>query len=105
VDFGLAEHFGEQKGLGTMGKDNSPAPAAGAGELSPDIRQIISGIAVHFPDPAVLVGKNCMFVTNLLPRIIRGLQSAGMILTVSTEDGKFSLLEPANGIPPGAKAK
>ena len=68
-------------------------------------RQIISGIAMHFPDPAVLIGKKCMFVTNLEPRTIRGFESNGMILTVSTEDGKFSLLEPSVDIPPGTKAK
>ena len=81
-----------------------PAPAAGAGAGS-DIRQIISGIALHFPDPVVLVGKQCMFVTNLEPRTIKGFESNGMLLAVSTDDGKFSLLLPSNDIPPGARAR
>ncbi|MSU55457.1 MAG: hypothetical protein EXS46_02875 [Candidatus Taylorbacteria bacterium] len=68
-------------------------------------RQIISGIATYFPDPVVLIGKCCMFVTNLEPRTIRGLESNGMLFAVSTEDGKFSLLEPQGDIPPGTKAK
>lgn len=68
-------------------------------------RQIVSGIALYFPDCSVLVGKKCMFVANLEPRIIRGLESQGMILAVSTEDGKFSLLEPNNEIPVGTRAK
>lgn len=85
----------------------SPEPEAGVKALGEerDIRQIISGIALYYPDPAVLVGKKCMFVTNLEPRIIRGLESHGMILAISTKDGKFSLLEPNNEIPAGAKAK
>ena len=68
-------------------------------------RQIISGISMHFPDPHVLVGKTCMFVTNLEPRVIKGYESNGMLLALSTEDGNFSLLEPGPNIPPGTKAK
>lgn len=68
-------------------------------------RQIVSGISAYFPDTAVLVGKVCMFVTNLEPRTIRGFQSNGMLFAVSTADGKFSLLEPSADIPPGTIAK
>ncbi|MGH7249834.1 MAG: hypothetical protein ACREGC_02570 [Minisyncoccia bacterium] len=80
------------------------------GEEAP--RQIVSGISLYFPDPSVLVGKKCMFVANLEPRMIKGIESQGMILAVSTDDGpakdgagKFSLLEPNNEIPAGARAK
>lgn len=73
------------------------------GEVQP--RQIVSGISLYFPDCNVLIGKKCMFVANLEPRTIRGLESNGMILAVSTLDGKFSLLEPNNDIPPGTTAK
>ncbi len=74
-------------------------------------RQIVSGIALYFPDPAVLVGRTCMFVTNLEPRMIKGLESNGMLFAVSTPDmpdgtkGVFSLLEPVQGIPAGTRAK
>ncbi len=68
-------------------------------------RQIVSGISTYFPDPAVLIGRTCMFVTNLEPRMIKGFESNGMILAVSTVDGKFSLLEPNETIPPGTAAK
>ncbi len=67
-------------------------------------RQIVSGISLYFPDPAVLVGKTCMFVTNLEPRMIRGLESNGMLFAVSTKEGGFSLLEPNATIPPGTQA-
>lgn len=70
-----------------------------------DIRQIISGIALYFPEASVLVGKKCMFVTNLEPRTIKGLESNGMIFALSTDDGKFSLLEPSSDMPLGTKAK
>jgi len=68
-------------------------------------RQIISGISMYFPECEVLIGKKCMFVVNLEPRNIKGLESNGMILAVSTEDGKFSLLEPNAEIPAGTRAK
>jgi len=68
-------------------------------------RQIISGISLFFPDCSVLVGKKCMFVANLEPKIIKGFESQGMILAVSTEDGKFSLLEPSDEISAGSRAK
>lgn len=67
-------------------------------------RQIVSGISGYFPDPQVLVGKTCMFVTNLEPRTIRGFESNGMLFAVSTPEGGFSLLEPNQSIPPGTKA-
>jgi methionine--tRNA ligase beta chain len=67
-------------------------------------RQIVSGIALYFPNPEVLVGKKAMFVTNLEPRTIRGFESNGMLFAVS--DGMaFSLLEPSQDIPVGIKAK
>ncbi len=80
------------------GDENATAPAH-------DIRQIVSGIATHFPDAQILVGRKCMFVTNLEQRVIRGLESNGMLLAVSTEDGKFSMLEPNAEIPEGTVAK
>lgn len=73
------------------------------GEETP--RQIVSGISLYFPDCSILVDKKCMFVANLEPRTIRGLESQGMIMAVSTEDGKFSLLEPNDDIPAGTSAK
>ncbi len=68
-------------------------------------RQIVSGISTYFPDPSVLVGRTCMFVTNLEPRTIKGHESNGMLFAVSTDSGAFSLLEPNSSIPPGTKAK
>ncbi len=67
-------------------------------------RTILSGIAKYFPEGVGLVGKRCMFVTNLEPRKMMGQESNGMILAVSTDAG-FSLLEPNESIPEGTKAK
>jgi methionyl-tRNA synthetase len=78
---------------------------AGNKAVVPSPRQIVSGISMYFPDPQLLVGKICMFVTNLEPRTIKGHESNGMLFALSTPDGNFSLLEPNDSIPPGTKAK
>ncbi len=65
-------------------------------------RTILSGIAKFFPDPSVLVGVKCPFVTNLKPREMMGMESNGMLFAVSSGD-KFSLLGVSNEIPVGSK--
>ncbi len=72
--------------------------------VSRDIRQIVSGISMYFENPSDLVGKKCAFVTNLEPRVIKGLESQGMILAVSGE-GFFSLLVTSSEVVPGATVK
>ena len=67
-------------------------------------RQIVSGIALYFSDCSVLVGKKCMFVANLEPRVIRGIESQGMILCPSDASGPV-LLHPDKEIPPGSLVK
>ena len=42
-------------------------------------RQILSGIA-SFVEPADIVGRQFPFITNLEPRVMRGLVSNGMLL-------------------------
>lgn len=65
-------------------------------------RQIVSGISAYFPDPQILIGKKVAFAYNLAPRVIRGLESQGMILAAMDDAGNFSLLE-AGGVAAGAK--
>ena len=75
-----------------------------------ETRQIISGISIHFPDPATLVGTKCAFITNLPTRVIKGYESQGMILAISTPPlpnsaGAFSLFTVPEDIPEGTRAK
>ncbi|MCC6448314.1 MAG: hypothetical protein IT215_06490 [Chitinophagaceae bacterium] len=67
-------------------------------------RQIVSGIALHYPDTSLLVGKKCAFVTNLEPRKIKDFESNGMILAASDETS-FSLLFVDDSVAPGTKVK
>jgi len=66
-------------------------------------RQILSGIALHFPDPQTLVGKKFPFITNLEPRTIRGFESDGMIMAASDTEGNLSLLEPSSPVAIGGR--
>ena len=66
-------------------------------------RQIVSGIAESYA-PEDLIGKEFPFVINLEPRVLRGVESQGMIMAVSV-DGKAVLLEPDKEVPPGSIVK
>jgi len=111
VDFGqITETLATIAPVGQVAEDaemraGKPIAEVQMTEMKRDVRQIVSGIAPYFADPAVLIGKKCMFVTNLEPRKIKGFESNGMLFAVSTQDGKFSLLEPGGDIPEGTKAK
>lgn len=66
-------------------------------------RQIISGIVAYVPEPESLIGRQLVFVTNLEPRTIRGLESNGMLFAVGSE-GSFAFLAPDREVPPGTSA-
>ncbi len=68
------------------------------GEGAP--RQILSGIRMYYPDPAVLVGVQTTFVTNLKPRMMMGLESNGM-LYAGGNAGELVLLKPDRMVAPG----
>lgn len=61
------------------------------GEETP--RQVLSGIAMYFPDPSVLVHKRYPFVTNLAPRKMMGLASQAMIMATGGGEEPLSLFE------------
>lgn len=67
------------------------------------LRQILSGIA-EFMAPEEMIGRQFPFVTNLEPRVIRGLVSNGMIMAVG-EGETFSLLTPTNAVTPGSRIR
>jgi len=66
-------------------------------------RQIIAGIAQYY-EPEVLIGKECPFAYNLTPRVLKGMESQGMILCPDN-DGKPVLMHPDKEIPPGSIVK
>jgi methionyl-tRNA synthetase len=73
------------------------------GEESP--RRIVAGIALSFPKPEELVGKQVVVVANLAPRDFgKGLISHGMLLAAGTPTG-LSLVDPGPVSPTGTRVK
>lgn len=66
-------------------------------------RTIVAGIA-KFYKPEELIGKNIIFVANLKPTKLMGIESQGMILAASDVDG-LSLIIPEKTVKPGSKIK
>ncbi|MBV9159903.1 MAG: hypothetical protein JO019_04895 [Candidatus Kaiserbacteria bacterium] len=66
-------------------------------------RTIVSGIAA-WKSPEELVGKSLPYIFNLAPRMLKGIESQGMLLAASDESGVV-LLQPDRDISPGARIK
>ena len=60
-----------------------------------DIRTIVSGIAESFK-PEEIIGQKVTVLVNLAPRVLKGIESQGMILMTDTPDGKLAFIEPEN---------
>jgi methionyl-tRNA synthetase len=58
-----------------------------------DVRTIVSGIAESF-DIKDIIGKKVTVLTNLAPRVLRGVESQGMILMTENSQGKFVFVNP-----------
>ncbi len=66
-------------------------------------RTIVSGIA-EWKTPEELVGKFLPYIVNLAPRMLKGVESQGMLLAASDEHG-VALISPERVVPPGTKLK
>ena len=66
-----------------------------------DKRVIVSGIAEYYT-PEQMVGKQICILANLAPRVIRGIESKGMILMARQGDGKMRIVSPEEALVNGA---
>ena len=73
-------------------------------DLGYEKRQILAGIA-QFYEPEKLVGRKIVIVANLAPRKMRGLESNGMLLAASLENGAPVLAGFLEEVPLGARLK
>ncbi|HEY4517029.1 MAG TPA: hypothetical protein VJG64_03725 [Candidatus Paceibacterota bacterium] len=83
-------------------------PPAGGGT-----RTIVSGIA-RWPagggsasggkKPEELIGKQLPYIVNLAPRVLRGVESQGMLLAASDESG-VALIFPERAVQSGTRLK
>ena len=67
-----------------------------------DRRVIVSGIA-EFYAPEDMVGKQICILANLKPRVIRGIESHGMILMAKQGDGTMRFITPQETLANGAQ--
>jgi len=65
-------------------------------------RQILAGIK-KFYTPQELIGKQSVFVFNLKPRALMGMESQGMILTAKDEQGGMHRIIPMAMVPNGTR--
>lgn len=73
-------------------------------DIGTEVRQVLAGIAEAYA-PETLVGRKVVIVANLAPRKLRGMESNGMIVAASLEDGKPVLASFLEDVPVGARLK
>ncbi len=73
-------------------------------DIGIEVRQIVAGIAKAY-DPATLVGRKVVIVANLAPRKLRGIESQGMIVAASFDNGTPALASFLESVPNGARLK
>ena len=62
-------------------------------ETGSGVRQVVAGIARSYA-PDTLIGRHVVFVANLQPATIMGVESNGMVLAATDKDGEPVLLTP-----------
>ncbi len=83
-----------------LGSETRPAAEGGEVRLR---RQLVAGIAEHYV-PNTLIGREIVVVANLEPRVLKGVESQGMLLAASCDTAPV-LLSPDRDVPPGSIVK
>ena len=74
-------------------------------DFSDETRTIVAGLKKHYKK-SDLEGKKAIFVTNLEPANLRGIESQGMILAaVSDDESEIVFLQPEKDIKEGSKIR
>jgi len=72
--------------------------------MGDETRQILAGIGKSYA-PEDLLGKEVVIVANLEPRMLMGLESQGMILAATDDNGLAVVMSPERIVPPGTLLK
>jgi methionyl-tRNA synthetase len=73
-------------------------------DLGAEQRTIVAGIAEAY-EPETLVGRTIVIVANLKPAKLMGIESNGMVLAASGDDGRPMLLSVDGDAAPGTRVK
>ena len=69
-----------------------------------DKRTVVSGIAEYF-DPEKIIGQQVSILVNLAPKILKGIESQGMILMAENKDGSLIFVTPATKTEEGSEVR
>ncbi len=69
-----------------------------------DKRTVVSGIAANY-DPEKIIGQKVVILVNLQPRMLRGIQSQGMILMAENSKGELCFVHQEKDFENGAVVK
>ncbi len=61
-------------------------------DLGTEVRTVVSGIALHYA-PEDIIGQQVVMLANLAPRVMRGIESNGMILMAENAAGKLVFVQ------------
>lgn len=70
-------------------------------ELGDEERTLVAGIAAEY-QPDEIIGKKILVLANLDPKVLKGIESKGMILA-AVDEGRPILLNPEKDVPSGTK--
>jgi len=72
--------------------------------IGDETRTLAAGLAEHYA-PDELLGKMIVVITNLEPRVLKGIESQGMLLAADDGSGKVSVLTVDGEIGDGATVR
>ena len=73
-------------------------------DLGTEQRQIVAGIRAYYA-PEDLIGKQIVVVANLQPAVLRGIESQGMLLAASDDEGRLAIVTPERPVASGARVR
>jgi tRNA-binding protein len=69
------------------------------------MRAIVAGMKGERADPTEIVGRQALFVVNMVPRTMAGVVSEGMLFDIGYADGVLpALAQPERPVPNGTRA-
>jgi methionyl-tRNA synthetase len=66
-------------------------------DIGSEQRTVLSGISEHFK-PEEIIGKKVLYLANLAPRKMMGMESHGMILMAEDRDGSLAFVQPGKEV-------
>jgi methionine--tRNA ligase beta chain len=70
-----------------------------------DLRQIVSGIRGYVTEYETLINKKVLYIINLAPRMIMGVESRGMLMAIGDEQTPLAFLVTDGEVSPGSKVR